>query len=144
MTYQLTTGTSILRLTDFATIPKDERNRDYVAYLQWLEAGNTPLPAATPPAPIPSPDYQLLYDRIIGSTIYQIVRAAAETSQPLALAYFDFVAAMGDAKAGRPNVPALQACVFNILQLADLSKSQKALLRGYIQDANLASVFIIP
>lgn len=27
------------------TIPLDENNYDYQAYLKWLEEGNTPLPA---------------------------------------------------------------------------------------------------
>ena len=44
MTYQLTTGTSILRLADNAFIPADESNGDYTIYLQWLEDGNIPLP----------------------------------------------------------------------------------------------------
>ena len=52
--YQLTTGTSIIRLTDGATIPNDPGNRDYRDYLDWLEAGNTPEPAPEPPAP-PAP-----------------------------------------------------------------------------------------
>ena len=45
MTYQLTTGTSILRLADNAFIPPDPANTDYAAYLAWLEEGNEPLPA---------------------------------------------------------------------------------------------------
>jgi len=52
MTYQLTTSTSILRLTDNAFIPPDPANRDYREYLEWLEAGNTPEPAPEPPAPV--------------------------------------------------------------------------------------------
>jgi hypothetical protein len=51
MTYQLTAGTAILRLSDDASIPADESNSDYSIYLQWLEAGNTPDPAPEPPAP---------------------------------------------------------------------------------------------
>jgi hypothetical protein len=51
--YQLTTSTSILRLTDNAFIPPDPANTDYATYLAWLEAGNTPSPAPTPEPPVP-------------------------------------------------------------------------------------------
>ena len=36
---------NILRISDGASIPMDENNRDYQEYLKWVEAGNTPLPA---------------------------------------------------------------------------------------------------
>ena len=44
MTYQLTQGDAILRIVDGVFIPFDFFNADYVAYLDWLEEGNTPLP----------------------------------------------------------------------------------------------------
>jgi hypothetical protein len=50
--YQLTTGDTILRLADNACIPPDPANTDYAAYLEWIEAGNTPEPAPELPAPI--------------------------------------------------------------------------------------------
>ena len=49
--YQLTTGTSIKRLSDGAFIPQAPGNRDYAEYLEWVESGNTPEPAPAPPAP---------------------------------------------------------------------------------------------
>ena len=54
MTYQLTTGDTILRLTDNAFIPPDLANTDYAVYLEWVEAGNTPEPApiVEPAAPL--------------------------------------------------------------------------------------------
>ena len=52
MTYQLTTGDTIQRLSDNAFIPPDPANTDYAAYLAWVDEGNTPDPAPVPePAP---------------------------------------------------------------------------------------------
>ena len=52
MTYQLTSGYSILRIADNTSIPPDPANTDYAAYLKWVAAGNTPEPAPEP-EPIP-------------------------------------------------------------------------------------------
>jgi hypothetical protein len=144
MAYQLTGNETVIRLDNGDEIPFDTRNSDYRAYLQWLAAGNAPLPAVALPTSSPQPDYQLLYDRILGSHIYQLIRIAAASSAQLTLACVEFIAAMGDAKAGRPNVPALRACITNILELASFTSSQKDLLRGFIREANLESVYIIP
>ena len=51
MTYQLTQGTSIKRLSDGAFIPPDPANRDFAEYTAWLAEGNEPLPAPEPPVP---------------------------------------------------------------------------------------------
>ena len=60
MTYQLTQGTTILRIADNAIIPPDPANTDYQAYLAWLEAGNTPEPAPEPePVAEPTPAEKL-------------------------------------------------------------------------------------
>jgi hypothetical protein len=34
----------VLRVSDNAFIPFDIENTDYLFYLAWLDAGNTPLP----------------------------------------------------------------------------------------------------
>ena len=60
MTYQLTTSTSIKRLSDGAFIPNDPGNRDYRQYLEYLAAGNTPEPAPPlEPAPILTTEQKL-------------------------------------------------------------------------------------
>ena len=58
--YQLTTSTSIKRLSDSAFIPPDPGNRDYAAYLAWVEEGNMPDPAPVPePAPVLTTEQKL-------------------------------------------------------------------------------------
>lgn len=53
MTYQLTAHGTIRRLSDGASIPADERNADYRAFLRWKAEGNEPLPVDPPREPTP-------------------------------------------------------------------------------------------
>jgi len=55
-TYQLvrplprkTESTVVKRIEDNTFIPFDPANTDYQEYLKWLDEGNTPEPADTPP-----------------------------------------------------------------------------------------------
>lgn len=61
MIYQLTIADSIFRIADNAWIPLDPANGDYREYLDWVAAGNEPLPAPEPPEPpsAPTPEQKL-------------------------------------------------------------------------------------
>lgn len=42
--YQLTTGTSVIRTADRASIPNDPANRDWIEYQDFLAGGGVPDP----------------------------------------------------------------------------------------------------
>lgn len=46
--YKQTEGNAIIRLVDGAFIPSDSNNTDYIAYLDWLAAGNIADPHIEP------------------------------------------------------------------------------------------------
>ena len=134
--YQLTQGDTILRLSDNAFIPQAKGNRDYREYLEWLEAGNTPEPAPAPPAP--GPDYIAFWDALTTSTIYTAIREQSFVSLPMNTLATEFIALIGDAKAGRANEVAIQASMAAILATgtftaAQLTELQTALVAGHLE-----------
>ena len=137
MTYQLTTSTSIKRLSDGAFIPNDPGNRDFADYTAWLDAGNTPEPAPAPPPPPPS--YAAFWDALTTSTIYTAIREQSFVSLPMNTLATEFIALIGDAKAGRANEDAIQASMAAILTTGtftnpQLDELQEALESGHLDD----------
>jgi hypothetical protein len=135
--YQLTAGTSIKRLSDGATIPNDPGNRDYREYLDWLEPGNEPEPAPAPPPPPPS--YTAFWDALIASSVYASIRTQSMASLPMNTLATEFIALIGDAKAGRANEAAIQASMSAVFSTGtftedDAEEFTAALAAGYLDD----------
>jgi hypothetical protein len=133
--YQLTTSTSIKRLSDGAFIPNDPGNRDYREYLEYLEAGNTPEPAPAPPPPPPS--YAAFWDALLASTVYGSIRTQSMASLPMNTLATEFIALLGDAKAGRPNEAAIQVSMSAVFSTgafteADAQEFTAALAAGLL------------
>jgi len=133
--YQLTNGDTILRTTDGAFIPPDPANRDYADFLAWLEAGNTPEPA--PPPPPAPPSYTAFWDALISSAVYSAIRTQSMASLPMNTLATEFIALIGDAKAGRPNEAAIQSSISAILATGtftddDIAEFNAALTAGQL------------
>jgi hypothetical protein len=141
MTYQLTSGDSILRLSDNAYIPQAPGNRDYAEYLEWLEAGNEPLPA--PESPPPGPDYLAFWDALMTSSVYGSIREQSFVSLPMNTLATEFIALIGDAKAGRANEAAIQASISAILSVGTFSEEQIQELSDALAQGNLNSIYSI-
>jgi hypothetical protein len=141
MTYQLTSGDSILRLSDNAYIPQALGNRDYREYLEWLSEGNTPLPAPAPPAP--GPDYLAFWDALMVSTVYASIREQSFVSLPMNTLATEFIALLGDAKAGRANEAAIQQSMNAILATGTFTEVQLAELQTSLVAGHLDSIYTL-
>jgi hypothetical protein len=141
MTYQLTSGDTILRLSDNAYIPAAPGNRNYREYLEWLEAGNTPEPAPAPPAP--RPDYLAFWDALTISTIYAALRDQSFTSLPMNTLATELIALLGDAKAGRADEAAIQASMAAILATGTFTEAQLAELQAALVVGHLDGTYAL-
>ncbi len=142
MTYQLTSGDTIQRLADNAFIPPDPANRDYAEYLAWLDEGNEPEPAPEPPAP--GPDYLAFWDALMVSTVYASIREQSFTSLPMNTLATEFIALMGDAKAGRPSQAAIQGSIDAILATGTFTADHLAELQAALLAGHLDGVYTLP
>ena len=111
MTYQLTTSNSIkltLPTGSEMFLPAENNGTpEWREYQAWLEAGNTPEPAPAPAPPPPS--YVAFWDALVASSVYASIRTQSMASLPMNTLATEFIALLGDAKAGRANEVAIQA-----------------------------------
>jgi hypothetical protein len=141
MTYQLTDGDTIIRLSDNAYIPAVSGSRDYLDYLSWVAAGNTPQPV---PTPTPVPNYQAFWEALMASSLYAAIRQQSMVSLPMNTLGTEFIALLGDAKAGRPYVAALQASMNAILSTGTFTSEQLVELQTALETSHLDSIYTLP
>ena len=139
--YQRTSGDTIIRLSDNAFIPQALGNRDYREYLEWLDAGNTPEPA--PPPPAPGPDYIAFWDALTTSTIYAAIRSQSMASLPMNTLATEFIALIGDAKAGRANEAAIQQSMAAIITTGTFIEEQLGELGDALVAGNLDGIYAL-
>lgn len=136
MSYQLTSGDQVIRHRDNKLIPADDPE-----YQAWRAAGNFPEP---PQGYIEPPSgYLAFWDALLISNVYQTIRAQALTSAAVLVAVTESLASLQDAKAGRPNVPAIQASINNLLTAGTFSQQDLAELGQLFVDANLQDTFTL-
>ena len=109
-------------------------------YRAWVEAGNEPLPANQEPPP----DYIAFWDALTGTATYGAIRSAAMSSLPMNTLVTEFIALIGDAKAGRPNEGAIQASIEAILAVGSFTAAQKAEFSAALQAGHLESIYTLP
>lgn len=141
MTYQLTQGTTIIRLSDGAHIPHAPGNRDYKDYLDWVKKGNTPLPASAPPPP--PPNYIAFWNALLTSNVYGSIRTQSMTSLPMNTLATEFIALIGDAKAGYPNETAIQSSMSAIFGTGTFTEENVEEFNNILNVGFLNDIYIL-
>lgn len=88
-------------------------------------------------------DFIGFYDTLIASSVYQKIRTQALTNLPLLLSCTEFIAAFTDAKAGRPNRFAIQACIHGVVSQSSLDDADLDFLNQLLQQHRMAELFTL-
>lgn len=86
-------------------------------------------------------DYQRFYDGLLINKAYQKIRQTATQNLKVTVACTEFIAAIGDAKAGRPNENAIQSCIFNITDLVVFTAEEKSGLVSLMEETGMSGIY---
>ena len=91
------------------------------------------------PQPPPPPSYTAFWDALVASTVYASIRTQSMASLPMNTLATEFIALLGDAKAGRANEAAIQASMSAVFATgtfttADVEEFTAALAAGLLDD----------
>ena len=89
-------------------------------------------------------DYRAFYDALLVSPAYLAIRNKAQTSPAVLTACVEFIAAIGDAKAGRPNSAAIQACVDLLCAAAEFTAAELEALSEVLRVGGLDKAYTLP
>jgi hypothetical protein len=100
-----------------------------------------------PPALVPPElriDYRAFYNALLVSPAYAAIRSRALSSPPVLASCLEFVAAISDAKSGRPNQGAIQTCINLLCMAAQFGQPELAALAEVMQVGNVGLVYTLP
>lgn len=115
----------------------------------WTELPEQPDPSATwdgsqwvtPPPPPPEPNYEGFYNDLIAHPVYQSISMKAALFQPLLAASTEFIAAFGDAKAGRPNPDAIRMTVWKLMYWLQPGEEEAAAIQTMLAANHLDEIY---
>jgi hypothetical protein len=101
-------------------------------------------PIAPAPEPPPSaPDYLAFWDALMVSTVYGSIREQSFVSLPMNTLATEFIALIGDAKAGRANEAAIQSSMAAILATGTFAEAELLELSEALKQGNLNSLYAL-
>lgn len=99
-------------------------------------------PAVVPPSG--RIDYRQFYDSLIASPIYMVIRQKAISDVVMLTACVEFIAAISDAKSGRPNVAAIQTCINLLCAAAQFTPQERDMLAEAMEVGGMDRIYTLP
>lgn len=99
-------------------------------------------PAVVPPSG--RIDYRQFYDNLIASPIYMVIRQKAVSDVVMLTACVEFIAAISDAKSGRPNVAAIQTCINLLCAAAQFTLQERDMLAEAMEVGGMDRIYTLP
>lgn len=88
-------------------------------------------------------NYLAFWDALVSSTVYDAIREQSFVSLPMNTLATEFIALLGDAKAGRPNEAAIQASMEAILATGTFSDAQLVELAEALEVGKLNGIYTV-
>jgi hypothetical protein len=92
----------------------------------------------------PLPDYLAFWDALMVSTVYASIREQSFVSLPMNTLATEFIALIGDAKAGRANEAAIQQSMDAILATGTFTEAQLVELQSALEAGHLEGIYTLP
>lgn len=88
-------------------------------------------------------NYLAFWDALVSSTVYDAIREQSFVSLPMNTLATEFIALLGDAKAGRPNKAVIQASMEAILATGTFSDAQLVELAEALEVGKLNGIYTV-
>jgi hypothetical protein len=98
--------------------------------------------ASRPTPPLPT-SYIAFWDALLTSTVYGAIRSQSMASLPMNTLATEFIALIGDAKAGRANEAAIQQSMGAILSIGTFTEAQLTELGAALAVGRLEGVYTL-
>lgn len=89
-------------------------------------------------------DYIVFWDALMMSTVYGSIREQSFASLPMNTLATEFIALLGDAKAGRPSEAAIQTSINAILATGTFTEAHLIELQAALATGHLDAIYTLP
>lgn len=92
----------------------------------------------------PAVDYRTFYGALQLSAVYATIRTQAAASLPMNVYCTEFIAAIGEAKAGLPQQAVIQQTINDLIGAATLTAEERTELEGLMATYGLGAIYTLP